>query len=91
MKMNKLEWDELWEAMDAAPTTWIETTEGMYWAMLGVVPPQDMTNDAFLVGEPNNHNAKGEAVYACFKRAGDVVEARYMTQKEFDGLKEVRA
>lgn len=90
LKIKPLEWDALWEAMRANPEAWQQTTLNMYDEMLGAVPPQDMARGAFLVGEPERHNNQGEAVYACFKTAGDKCEARYMTQKEFNQLKQVR-
>lgn len=79
-------WQELWDAMDANPSEWIETTEKMYWDMLEVLPPRAQTPSAFLVGEANHHNANGEAVYACFCETGDKYRARYMTLKEFKGF-----
>ena len=82
-----LEWNELWAAMDAAPTTWIPTTEHMYWEMLECVPPAAMDGGRFLVGEANNHNSNGEPVYACFKvihTNPETYEARYMTLREFN-------
>ena len=30
----KLEWQNLWDAMEANPSEWIETTQKMYWDML---------------------------------------------------------
>jgi hypothetical protein len=77
-----LEWYELWAAMKEHPAEWITTTGEMYQAMLEAVPPQDMAMGAFLVGEPNHHNAEGEAVYACFTKRGGY-RARYLTQREF--------
>ena len=82
--MNKpFEWKELWDAMDANPSEWIPTTEAMYWEMLEVLPPRKMIGEQFLVGEANNHNENGEAVYACFNKYCDKYAAKYMTVKEF--------
>ena len=78
-----LEWADLWAAMSADPEAWQPTTEAMYWAMLECVPPAAMGNGAFLVGEANNHNDAGEAVYACFMKAAGEYRARYMTRREF--------
>lgn len=82
--MNKpLEWKELWDAMDAQPEAWIETTEKMYWEMLEVLPPRKMLGDNFMVGEPLRHNDNGEAVHACFTKFGETYKARNMTLKQF--------
>lgn len=80
-----LVWKELWDAMDANPEQWIQTTEGMYWEMLEVVPPRAQTRDAFLVGEPLRHNSNGDAVNACFKQVGDNFYARNLTVAQFKG------
>lgn len=78
-----LEWNELWDAMDANPQEWIPTTEAMYWQMLEVLPPRKMMGQNFLVGEANCHNAEGEAVYSCFTKFGDTYKAKHMTLAEF--------
>ena len=31
MSAQKLEWQALWDAMEAAPEAWVPTTEKMYW------------------------------------------------------------
>lgn len=82
--MNKLEWKALWDAMDANPDQWIETTEKMYWEMLEVLPPRSMKGENFLVGEANHHNAEGYPVYSAFKRVGDTFYAKHMTYSEFN-------
>jgi hypothetical protein len=76
-------WNELWNAMKETPSAWIETTEQMYWDMLEVLPPVRMTGRHFLVGEADHHNAQGEAVYACFKKAESKYFARYLSIAEF--------
>jgi hypothetical protein len=78
-----VEWAQLWAAMDAAPHEWIETTEAMYWDMLECVPPRKMDQCKFLVGEPQRHNEQGEAVYACFKKYGTRIYARYRTVSQY--------
>ena len=78
-----LEWNELWDAMDASPSEWIPTTEAMYWQMLEVLPPRKMLGQNFLVGEANCHNAEGEAVYSCFTKFGDTYKAKHLTLREF--------
>lgn len=82
--MNQpLEWQPLWDAMDANPSEWIPTTEKMYWEMLEVLPPRKMLGQNFLVGEPLRSNGKGEAVYSCFTKFGDTYKAKNMTVNEF--------
>lgn len=85
----QLEWTPLFDAMRASPDHWHETTPAMYDEMLCCLPPRDMARGAFLVGEPNHHDYNGHAVYACFRRQGDTIAARYMTHAEF--LAQVRA
>ena len=87
-EQTPIEWADLWAAMDADPDRWFLTTETMFYAMLEAVPPQDMESGGFLVGEAHHHNAEGEAVYACFTSHASY-QARYMTQREFDGWKVV--
>lgn len=83
-----LEWSDLWAAMKSGPTRWIRTTQNMFDEMLGVVPPASMGDGYFLCGEPKCDNEAGEAVYACFAQvSGGVVQARYMTFKEFRSWK----
>lgn len=78
-----VEWDALWDAMKAAPTAWIETTEKMYWDMLEVLPPRCMENRKFLTGEAHHDDEHGKAVYACFKKVGERFYARYLTVAQF--------
>ena len=80
---DKLEWQPLWNAMDANPSEWIPTTEVMYWEMLEVLPPRKMLGQNFLVGEALRHNSKGEAIYSCFTKFGDTYKAKNMTVNEF--------
>lgn len=84
MEAKKLEWAELWDAMEATPEAWIDTTEEMYWQMLEVLPPRKMARGAFLVGEPLRSNGEGESVYACFLRFGDTFKAKNLTVKQFN-------
>ena len=81
--MKNLEWQPLWDAMDASPNDWIPTTEAMYWEMLGVVPPRKMIGQQFLVGEALRHNSESEEVYSCFTKFGDTYKAKNMTVNEF--------
>ena len=78
-----LEWQPLWDAMEAEPNVWIPTTEKMFWEMLECVPPRAQTRRAFLVGEALHDNGEGYPVYSCFKRMGDEYHAKNMTLAEF--------
>jgi hypothetical protein len=78
-----LEWQPLWDAMEAHPADWIQTTEKMYWEMLGAVPPRAHTNGAFLVGEASHSNAEGRNMYACFRKTGGQFYAKYLTIEQF--------
>jgi hypothetical protein len=79
-----LEWQPLWDAMDANPSEWIPTTEKMYWEMLEVLPPRKQSRSAFLVGEATRDNSEGYPVYSCFKRVGDSFYAKNMTLDQFN-------
>jgi hypothetical protein len=82
--MNQpLEWQPLWDAMDANPNEWIPTTEKMYWDMLGSFAPRKTIGQNFLVGEALRSNGNGEAVYSCFTKFGDTYKAKNMTVNEF--------
>lgn len=83
--MNRhLTWDDLWDAMKAKPDNWHHTTARMYHDMLEVLPPVRMRRGSFLVGEPYDHTAEGEAIYACFQRRPSGYWAKYMTARVFD-------
>lgn len=79
-----LEWQDLWDAMDAAPDAWVETTEAMFCHMLEVVPPRAQHPDRFLVGEALRHNAEGKAVHSCFKEVRGQYFAKNMTVEHFN-------
>ena len=79
---DKLEWQDLWDAMKAAPDAWIPTTENMWWQMLEVLPPRAQTRGAFLVGEASTH-VDGVAVYTCLKQSGGEYFAKDLTFKQF--------
>ena len=91
MNTTPLEWAALWRAMREAPDTWHLTTQDMSEEMLCSVPPAAVCRGAFLCGEATYHNNDGQPVFACFKHAGDVVEARYMTRNEFSKLASIRS
>jgi len=59
-----------------------EVSEDTYLKMLEILPPQEMgeggynfedvplpIDEHFLVGEPSDHNERGEAVYECYVMA----------------------
>lgn len=81
-----LEWQVLWDMMDARPLDWIRTTEQMYWNQLEVLPPRRQTRTAFLVGEARSHDDNGKAIYAAFKEEGGRHYARHLTLAQFDEL-----
>lgn len=83
MNTKPLEWQALWDAMDANPDAWIPTTEKMYWDMLEVLPPRKMLGNNFMVGEALRDNSEGEAVYSCFTKFGDTYKAKNLTVAEF--------
>jgi hypothetical protein len=78
-----LVWDALWAAMRASHDVWIETTEGMFWDMLEVLPPRAQSHDRFLVGEAARHDENGKPVYSCFKQVGTRFYAKDMTVEQF--------
>ena len=87
-----LEWQALWDAMDAHPDAWIPTTEHMYWDMLECVFPRAQARDRFLVGEAKTHNEHGHAVHACFwEPRGGQFFARHLTVDQFWQLRHVDA
>ena len=53
----KLEWQPLWDAMEANPSEWIETTQKMYWDMLESVPPRAQ-NKGYISGRSNYCHAQ---------------------------------
>jgi hypothetical protein len=82
MSAQQLEWQDLWDAMKAAPDSWVPTTENMWWQMLEVLPPRAQARGAFLVGEASRH-VDGAAVYSCFKQTGGEYIAKDLTVKQF--------
>ena len=86
MNSQSLEWQPLWDAMDAHPSDWIPTTEAMNWEMLGAVPPKAYINGAFLVGEASHSNAEGRTMYACFRKTNGQFYAKHLTFEQFKGM-----
>ena len=81
--MKNLEWQPLWDAMDAHPSDWIQTTEKMYWEMLEVLPPRAHIGASFLVGEALHDDDEGQPVYSCFDKSFGKYSAKNLTVKEF--------
>jgi hypothetical protein len=46
---------------------WVSCSQDDYDFAIGAVPPIDMTAGGFIMGEPYDHNDKGEGVYAVFR------------------------
>ena len=68
------------------PITWEETTQERFDDMMGILPPAAMTGNAFLVGEPSDHDAgNGMPRFQAYRRRGNAYQAssRPMTRKEF--------
>ena len=82
MSTQPLEWQPLWDAMEASPNDWIPTTEKMYWEMLEVLPPRKMIGRNFLVGEALCH-VDGVPVYSCFSKVGNTYKTKNMTVGQF--------
>ena len=74
----------LWDAMESDMSVFHETTEDMFYDMLGCVPPIRQRRKSFLVGEASYHNKRGEALFACFLSKDGRFYAKYMTLREFD-------
>jgi hypothetical protein len=72
--------------MQRTPITWAVTTEVRYYEMLAALPPAELMFDAFLVGEPSDHDAgTGQARYDAYRQRDGVYEiaSRPMTRTEF--------
>ncbi len=71
-------------------TKFTKTTEARYWEMLEVLPPEIMTGYGFLVGEPMDHNSRGQPRFSAFVEypAGTFFESvEAMTVGEFKAVK----
>ena len=74
------------------PITWGPTTKENYYEMQDVLPPAAYRGNAFLVGEPCDHDAgNGQPRFRAFRYYGEVYEvaSRPMTIKELE--KEVKS
>ena len=64
-----------------------EVTGDRYYEMLNVLPPERMRGGAFLVGEPFDHNGKGESRFDYFfKKDGYCYYGGLLTTREFDAM-----
>lgn len=50
---------------------WKPCSKARYWDMLEVLPPAVMGGGAFMVGEPQSHDANGQPTFWGFKQVGD--------------------
>lgn len=64
-----------------------ETTEERYWEMLGVLPPEKMIGNDFLMGEPVTTNAGGYFVFDAYFKVGEKYLTKPMTLAEFIDFK----
>jgi hypothetical protein len=76
-----------WKARkQRTPIAWVATTEERYYEMLCALPPADVIGGAFLLGEPQDHDAgTGKARFDAYRCRDGVYEAssRPMTVAEF--------
>ena len=79
----------------AAKITWIETTEERYYEMLGVLPPASQGSmigaHGFQVGEPTDHNERGEPTFASFKEEVRVMGSKFYESAESLTFREFKA
>ena len=83
IESKPLEWQELWDAMDANPGQWVPTTADMYDEMLNVLPPALWIGSGFLVGEPQRHDNSGRPVFAAFIESNGSFFAQYLNGPDF--------
>ena len=68
---------------------WRKSDEKRYWVALESLPPAARTRIGFLMGEPYDHNAKGQPLYHAFveQPAGQFFESvQAMTVEDFRDL-----
>jgi hypothetical protein len=73
-------------ARQHTPIRWDPSTAEQYDEMLNVLPPVDWTGSAFMVGEPDDHDAAtGAARFRAYRQRDDRYEVanRPMTRAEF--------
>lgn len=75
--------------------TWIETTEERYYEMLGVLPPASQGSmlgaNAFQVGEPMDHNERGQPRFSAFKEEVRVMGSKFYESAEPLTFREFKA
>ena len=90
VKCEPFEYSALFQLMGASPRQWVPTTEKMFYDMLGALPPMKLRTDGgwtgFLMGEPVNHDAQGDAIYSAYICVDGKFYAQNMTVKEFKDL-----
>lgn len=85
VRMRLADWMQAKTKRQHGPITWMPTTREQYHEMLEVLPPAMWSGGAFLVGEPDDHDAEtGEPRFRCyFHEAGAYsVASRPMTRRE---------
>jgi len=64
-----------------------EVTKDHYLDMLEVLPPADMAENGFLLGEPQTHNAQGQPVYDFYWTDGQgYYWGGYSTERQFESV-----
>lgn len=85
VRMSVTDWLKAKAERQHTPITWDPTTAEKYQDMLEVLPPAMWGGDAFLVGEPDDHDAStGEPRFQAYRKRGDLfwVASRPMTRAE---------
>lgn len=67
----------------AGVRVWRETTEDLYYEMLGVVPVAFATHGTFAMGEPYTHDYAGRPVYLFFGYNNGRYFAQHGTIRDF--------
>lgn len=69
---------------EAKNNIWREVTEEHYWDLLGAVPPIDMKQGSFLLGEPYDFAPDNDTYYyGCVEYKGRYF-SRIVARKKFD-------
>lgn len=72
VRMPIADWTRARAAAQRTPIRWRETDRASFTRMLEILPPIDWTGDAFLVGEPHDHEADtGRPRYQAFRKCGE--------------------
>lgn len=86
VKMTFADWVEAQTKRQRTPIEWVEITEEKYHDALCALPPAAFTNGAFLLGEPDDHDAgNGKPRFQGFaQRLGKFyASTRPLTRDEF--------